>query len=177
MLLRSTNRLCIPASSRSCLKPNSIYFAGHGIGIYNLEDAAFHHFHVPTSFQDGDWVSSTIQYLVSSQRLNDKSICNFSQMMMFKCLLLFCHLYQQLVMRSYLSLFVFCFYNICFCYDRVKSPLIRMNTFEPKHPRLGTLCFVFNKVTLCTSDCNVGSHKCHNKPILRIDMSLHTFSI
>ena len=32
-VLRFTNRLCIPASSRSCLKPNSIYFAGIALGF------------------------------------------------------------------------------------------------------------------------------------------------
>ncbi|KAJ0229167.1 hypothetical protein HA466_0318700 [Hirschfeldia incana] len=59
IFLSKGHAFCIPASSCSGLKPNSIYFAGHGVGIYHLADGTVHPFQVLNSFKDGDWVCST----------------------------------------------------------------------------------------------------------------------
>ena len=51
---------CIPASSFPGLKSNSIYFIGHGFGIYNIVDTTIHHFQAPegapTSFKAPYWL-------------------------------------------------------------------------------------------------------------------------
>ncbi|CAH2034266.1 unnamed protein product [Thlaspi arvense] len=60
IFLSMSEAFCVQASSCPGLKPNSIYFIGHGFGIYNLSDTTIHHFQAPegapTSFKDPYWL-------------------------------------------------------------------------------------------------------------------------
>ncbi|ESQ33959.1 hypothetical protein EUTSA_v10007942mg [Eutrema salsugineum] len=60
IFLSMSEAFCVEASSCPGLNPNSIYFIGHGFGIYNLADTTFHHFQAPegapTSFKDPYWL-------------------------------------------------------------------------------------------------------------------------
>lgn len=60
IFISMSEAFCVEASSCSGLKPNSIYFIGHGFGIYNIVDTTIHHFQAPegapTSFKDPYWL-------------------------------------------------------------------------------------------------------------------------
>ncbi|CAN8290897.1 unnamed protein product [Cochlearia groenlandica] len=60
IFLSLSDAFCIEASSCPGLKANSIYFIGHGFGIYNLADATFHYFQAPEGapsfFKDPFWL-------------------------------------------------------------------------------------------------------------------------
>ncbi|RID51285.1 hypothetical protein BRARA_H01963 [Brassica rapa] len=60
IFISMSEAFCVEASSCPGLKPNSIYFIGHGFGIYNIADTRIHHFQAPegapTSFKDPYWL-------------------------------------------------------------------------------------------------------------------------